>query len=354
MHQLEIDNENKLDISEIDLLLMMEMGFFSDLKRKNIRFNPRPFSDSMHLQKTRPVVQKENLVDLHLETAKQIDGIIARHEKELKIKEIEPVTKTREGISLPEIVETREPSFKRPEIPTIRTEMSPKSTFGELDEREEFFEIEPSTEIPSRVEVRNEEETGVHSWMLGDKETKRSFFGLNIKFGTKGKAPEKEQKKINGVTKAKIEIEATKKEIKEKKKDLEETIRREKEKEIELKRKEEEKRKQEKLKKLELKKKMKEEKIKERETKKAEKEIKKKEGVKLFGRKKDETEEISPFLKDKKLPTTDHIAWDEDLEKIFPIIDSLLDKLPEDVVDKFVKSKDFEIYERVMLKYKSK
>ena len=352
MHHLDVDKENKLDISDMDLLLMMEMGFFSDLKRKNIRFNPRPFSDPMHLQ-TGPMVRKENLVDLHLEIAKQIDEIIARNEKELKMTEIEPVTKTRKEFSLPEIAEIREPFIRRPEMPNVRTEISPKSTFSELDEREEFFEIEPPTEIPSRVEVGKEEETDVHSWMLGDKETKRSFFGLNIKFGTKGKAPEKDQKKINGVTKTKKEIEATKKEILVKKKELEETIKREKEEELELKRIEEEKKKQGKLKKLELKAKAKEDKIKEREAKKAQKELEKKEGTKLFGRKK-ESEAISPLLEDKKLATTEHIAWDDDLEKIFPIIDSLLDKLPEDVIDKFVKSKDFEIYERVMLKYKNK
>lgn len=351
MHHLDIDKENKLDISEIDLLLMIEMGFFSDLKRKKIRFNPRPFSNPAHLQKTTPAIKKENLVDFHLEVVRQIDEIITRNEKELKMKEFNPVTKTKKEFSLPEIVEMREPSIKRPETPTIRTEISPKSVFSELDQREEFFEIEPSIEVPHASEARKEE---TDSWMLGDKEPKRTFLGLNIKFNTKGKPPEKEQKKINGVTKTKIEIEKTKKEIEAKKKELEETIRKEKEKELELKRAEEEKKKQEKLKKLELKKKMKEERIKERETKKAQKELNKKEGIKLFGQKKEEPEETSNFLENKKLPTTEHIAWDEDLEKIFPIIDSLLDKLPEDIIDKFVKSKDFEIYERVMLKYKSK
>jgi hypothetical protein len=43
---------------------------------------------------------------------------------------------------------------------------------------------------------------------------------------------------------------------------------------------------------------------------------------------------------------------DEDVKKILLMTDSLLEELPEDVINKFVQSEDFELYERVMNKYK--
>jgi len=46
--------------------------------------------------------------------------------------------------------------------------------------------------------------------------------------------------------------------------------------------------------------------------------------------------------------------WDEDVEKLIPIIDSLLEKLPDEVIDEFAKSEDFTLYEKVISKYKNK
>ena len=48
------------------------------------------------------------------------------------------------------------------------------------------------------------------------------------------------------------------------------------------------------------------------------------------------------------------MGWDEDVEKLIPIIDSLLEKLPEEVIDEFAKSEGFSLYEKVILKYKNK
>jgi hypothetical protein len=45
---------------------------------------------------------------------------------------------------------------------------------------------------------------------------------------------------------------------------------------------------------------------------------------------------------------------DNDIKKILSITDSLLGELPEDVIDRFTQSDDFELYERVLNKYKIK
>ena len=45
---------------------------------------------------------------------------------------------------------------------------------------------------------------------------------------------------------------------------------------------------------------------------------------------------------------------DEDIKKILLITDNLLGNLPEKIIDEFVKSKDFALYEKVINKYKTK
>jgi len=44
--------------------------------------------------------------------------------------------------------------------------------------------------------------------------------------------------------------------------------------------------------------------------------------------------------------------FDEDVKKLIPVIDSLLEKLPADVIDDFANSDDFVLYEKVVKKYK--
>ena len=44
--------------------------------------------------------------------------------------------------------------------------------------------------------------------------------------------------------------------------------------------------------------------------------------------------------------------FDSDVEKLLPVIDSLLEKLPDEVIDSFAKSDDFALYEKVVKKYK--
>jgi hypothetical protein len=50
----------------------------------------------------------------------------------------------------------------------------------------------------------------------------------------------------------------------------------------------------------------------------------------------------------------ENLLLDNDIKKVLEITDNLLGQLPEDVIDKFVNSKDFELYERIINKFKLK
>ena len=61
----------------------------------------------------------------------------------------------------------------------------------------------------------------------------------------------------------------------------------------------------------------------------------------------------SLILGEKETCDENHIL-DEDIRKVLSIIDNLLGNLPENVIDDFVKSEDFALYEKVVYKYKTK
>ena len=125
--------------------------------------------------------------------------------------------------------------------------------------------------------------------------------------------------------------------------------------------------KEEKLKK----KKLKEELIKKLESEKKEKKRKKIEEKKslkkvetekgkaaIADKSKDETDEtlkeFDNLALDKKNVVKEKMFFDEDVEKIIPVIDTLLEKLPDDVITEFAESDDFVLYEKVVKKYKNK
>ena len=63
---------------------------------------------------------------------------------------------------------------------------------------------------------------------------------------------------------------------------------------------------------------------------------------------------MSEFIVDKEKAVAENPILDDDITKVLAITDDLLGNLPEEIINEFVKSKDFEIYERVMNKYKIK
>jgi len=359
MHNLKNNEKYKLNFSELKLILI-QMGFFNDLNRKKIGFNPHPFS--------RQKKKKEHDIDLHLEVTRKLDEVIARN------KESEQTDN--KDITIPKFIEIREPSFRSPGMPAFQSDLSPKGSFQELEGIQEFVEIEPPTNFLMQKEPEFD------SWMInqGEKDQKTYWGFGHIKIRTKGTEPTKNStnnstNKNIETTIAKIELEETKKDIERKKKELEDALKKEREKALLVKKEQGERRKQEKQKKIELKKQLKEEKIKEKLEKKAQKEhekaskeqeiqLKKQELIK--GKAPEEKtfqeEKIQPELTDiveeRKEYIQDNLSenlnLDEDVAKLLPIIDSLFEKLPEEAIDEFTRSEYFELYEKVLLKYKNK
>jgi hypothetical protein len=441
MHKLNLnkDKVNKLELSEIELLLILEMGFISNINKMRKRVNSRPsFNQSQKIQKT-PEVKKEKIVDLHLEIVKKVDELIEGNDKEIKTEEKESVTKIQKNPLITNTVEVNGSFITGHESHAFQTELEFPKALGDLAQRQEFYEVEAPTPLtPDIIKVKEGDFTSRMTGNADIKNEKTTQSIGKINFIRKSEKPEKKVTKNNGVTKTKNDLEKTKAQIESKKKELEEAIQKEKEKELELKQKEVEKRKREKIKKLNLKKKMKEEKQKEKERelelkrkkeeklkreklkqidlKKKMKEEKQKEKLKEKNvEKKVKTKEvkkpektkkkkvIKPVKKEKQekqkeknvkkpvkkdiqekpeekkrkvikkkeekepAPLDNYIKderpkekepeiseWDEDVERLLPIIDKLFDKLPEDVVDEFARSEGFSLYEKVVLKYKNK
>ena len=326
------------------------MGFFNDLKRKKIGFNPHPF--------TQQKKKKKSNVDFHLEVTRKLDEVIARN------KEFEQTDN--KNITMPKFIEIREPTLRSPGIPAFSSDLNPKADVGELEGIEEFVEIEPPTNFLMQKEPEFD------SWMT-DQNDQKTYWGFgHIKIRTKGSEPEKTQtNKSTETTIAKIELEETKREIERKKKELEDALKKEKEKALQVKKEQEEKRKQEKLQKIEIKKLLKEEKLKEKQEKKQLKELEKeqkekeleakiKELIKIKAleekpvEKEKMQQELTEILEDRKKYSPENLNFDEDIAKLLPIIDGLFEKLPEEAIDEFTNSEYFELYEKVLLKYKNK
>jgi chemotaxis protein histidine kinase CheA len=228
-----------------------------------------------------------------------------------------------------------------------------------------------------------------------EKKLRQTSSSQNIKNVIEKKDPEK----VNGFTLVKQELEETKKEIEEKKKELELAEKRAKEEAGELKEKKKEKlekeKEEKKLKKLELKKakieaKEREKRLREKtkiEAKKKKLEAKmalKEEKLKrkleskkkkigkpeqepasvLKARKTDDlkrkeksnisTTGLHHFILGKREVAEENPILDEDIRQVLRITDNLLEKLPNEVIDEFVQSEDFTLYEKVISKYKIK
>jgi len=409
MPNLKMDEKTQ-DFLELNCLLLTEMGLLNTLKKKNIYFNPRPFSKTKCTIKDVQDSQK-NLVDFHIEVNKKIDGIIDKKE----IKEFHPVSKDELEQTLQEIVEIRSPWNRNLEI------------------------LEFNPEIQREGEWIEQEKNEFNNLLFGEQENRSVETLGRIRIRGKGGKTEKTVNN-NGFTKTKKDLEKTKEELEKRKKELEEIERLAKEKEEELKRKAEEKKKKEKQREIERKKREKEEKIKQREIEKQkkleakrllkeqkikekqarieqlklekekkkrlkekekqekireieklklekenerlkkleaerllkeekikEKLAKKEEILKTKEKKKKETreQEKKPIIhfreKAEKSEKTikDDVKetdsdWDEEVRQAFTIIDNLLENLPDEKIDEFVRSDDFAIYERVVSKYKKK
>jgi hypothetical protein len=458
------EKEKKLGIIRLGILLT-EMGFFSDLKKKKIRFNRRTGSNPWpHTIKRKEKNEiEENSVDFRLETIKDVDKILEEHEKELQMNDPES-SETQDKLPLTEFVEIRDSEKRKPEIPSFPTDVGLRNVNGEISGNQDFAEVEFPDQIPQNDESNQVFDHDLDNLTLGgeDKKSQKSFMGLGrIKINNKTSnekhiETKKVEKDVNGYTMTKMELERTKKEIEERQRALEEIKKLEKQKEDELKKQEEIKKKEERLKQLELKKQMKEKKLQERQEEKSrkqrEKELKKLdlkklkeeklreqelkrleqqrlkeeklrmlqeeklkkqkeeelkklekikkeeeerlkklkeeemkkleaereimekareqemrikemeeklklqklESEKIEEIKKEEPPELDKFIQVEKVKKDGKSSVDNDVEKLLLILDGLLEKLPDDVINEFAESEDFAIYERVMSKYKHK
>jgi len=308
--------------------------------------------------------------------------------------------------------------IRQPEIPVFNTEIIQNISFGEIKQEEDFFEIvEPPEFIPVEDKQQENEKTS-DSFLLGDQDKSRLKFLSSLgrikvrntntqKQQTiktekqKSIKTEKQKEQINGILVKKEELEKTRQEIEARKKALKNAIEKEKKKKVELKKQRAEKKRAEKLQKLELKRlekekkiqklkeekqkqmekereeKLKAKKIKEQEIAEKQKQIEREREEKLKAKKIKE-QEIAEKQKEKEKEREERVKtkikkeppvgmdtfikpkkeeidqYDRDVEKLIPIIDGLLEKLPDDVIDNFAHSKDFVLYEKVINKYKNK
>ncbi|MDH7517302.1 MAG: hypothetical protein QHH19_03050 [Candidatus Thermoplasmatota archaeon] len=391
-------NRIKQKREEIEKFLETKKPSSHWLKGKQIRFNPKIFSRHK---------KKDSLVKFHLETVKKIDELLADLEKETKEQKKEKTIHSTFGLA-----ELREP-LKRKTTPSFETEdmfeiVNPDAGFPQTESHwnvtPPFRFVKKIRESPDIVFIKKDfderiKDEDFHTRMIGDKdvETQKNIMGFaHIKIRKKDEKAKKEKKvtpeenKKNGVIKTKKALEETKKEIEVKKRELEQAKKEAKKREKELIKKmiEEEKKKkeEEKLKKLEMKKARIEAKKREKELKKKAKMEEKKKKLeakmalkeeKLRQKKlkeereleehKEKTSEPTLGVIDKKTKDTmGHFIsgkteiielnplLDDDVRKVLIITDNLLEKLPDDVIDDFVKSKDFELYEKVISKYKIK
>ena len=469
------DWKKKIVIYEINVLLA-EMGFFSKLKKKKIKFQSKFVTNSQQ-SRIENFNTTENIVDLSFDIGKDIDKLLEKHEKRSQNKLSESILKTRQEIPFNEVIEIRNPEIKRPEIPNFTTDLNTMDFYGELDKSRELFEVEIPNNIIPKGENKQYYNPDFNNYAIGDnKKPQRSFMDLGrIKFWNKSSnqnqvEPKKENGQFNNFTKTKIGLEKTKRDIEQQERVLDYAKKLENQMKDELKKKDEQKKKEEKLRRLEHKKKikedklrklqadkakkqiekeekrlerekLKEERLKEKELKKLElkrlneeklknreierlekqkiKEIKrleedkkkaekqkeillkekqeelkrnkleketqgeikpqeppemgqfiqkeailkeKQEELKRNKLEKETQGEIKPqeppemgqFIQKETATKNEKPYLDDDVEKLLPIIDQLLEKLPDDVVDEFAQSDNFALYEKVINKYKRK
>ena len=74
-------------------ILLSEMGFFTNLTTKKIKFNPKPSKKTRQKIEPETPTETPTFIDLHLDTTSKIDELIKKHELQ-NINKEEPIEKT--------------------------------------------------------------------------------------------------------------------------------------------------------------------------------------------------------------------------------------------------------------------
>lgn len=324
MHPLRKTNKNKQISSELDIFLTIGMEVFSSLNEKKKNINHKSNTDEK--TETNPDKSQD-------EAEKKIDALIAEYEKETKPKESNSIQEKEIKDTTKTIVETREHIKKKPDMIYLKTEAKSEDVIDALKplhSKEELLEIKKPREI---TEIKYSKERSSLN-QKSSSPTRKTYLASiklpRIKIRSKGAMKRLEKKKNK--TKQEIQYQnssdITKSEInKEEKMNLKEDIK--------------------------------------AKTNGKEKiwysnsdEAEKHKTLKFEERQKKKTKDLVPgmqqYIIEKKEVEKENPLFDEDIKNVLAITDNLLGKLPEEVIDEFVKSKDYELYEKVIRKYRIK
>ncbi|MEA3458200.1 MAG: hypothetical protein U9R21_05930, partial [Candidatus Thermoplasmatota archaeon] len=335
---------------------------------------------------------EENSDKIQQEAENGIDALVAEHEKEIAPKELDFTPKKELKDSPEKIGETREHFKKNPEIPRSETEVKTENTsdtFEPLNSKEELFETKKPSELTEKkpakkkgflkqifgdrnkttydsamkfphIKIRNKDEmkrlksekiksekisspqelTGITKKGTDDQQPFTKTNEENRKEATN--AEPAERKTINSKWKEKIKFKKAEKLETDRNKDLKKRFE-----DVEKRRK------------LKSKRDIQERESNERKTwnssshhtpnnktPRSEKKQDRKNKSPVHG--------MHRFIIGKREVERENPLLDDEIKKVLTITDNLLGKLPEEIIDEFAKSKDFELYEKIIGKYKIK
>ncbi len=383
MHRLKKSKKIKQTPSELDIFLTTGMEVFSSLNKKKGENNHKYHPNSK---------VEENSDKFQQEAEKDIDALITEHEKETAPKDIDATTKKELKDPPEKIVETREHFKKNPEIPRSETEVKTENafnTFEPLNSKEELFETEKPSEL---IEKKPAKKKGVLKQIFGNRnkmtyDLAMKFPHIKIRSKDEVKRLENEKIKPEEISSPKELTDITKRGIdnqppftKTNKENGKEATNAESTERKPMKSKWKEKIKFKKAEKLEadgnkdFKKRF--EDVKKRRKLKPKRDIQERAPNErktwnsnshhapnnkiLRSEKKQDRKNKSSihgmhrFIIGKKKVERGNPLLDDEIKKVLTITDDLLGKLPEEIIDEFVKSKDFELYEKIIGKYKIK
>jgi len=314
----------KQESSELDIFLTLGMVVFSSSNEKKKKNNHKLYHNE----------NKELDSDkFQVEAEKKIDALIAKYEKEIKYKELKSIPQKGLKDSTEILVETREHIKKKPDIPYLKTVVKSEDvvdTLKPLDTKEERIDIKKTGEI---IDNNFSDESSSSNKKITSSARKTYLPSMKlprIKIRSKGEM--RRLKKKKNKTKREIPYQnSTKVEKNKIKEDDEMNFKKD------IKEKSSEKKKilfsdsqdTQKYKTLSF-------------------------NDELKNRNKDSESGMQRYIIEKKDVEKENPLFDEDIKKVLEITDNLLGKLPDEVIDEFIKSKDYELYEKIINKYKIK
>ena len=383
MHRLKKSKKIKQTSSELDIFLTTGMEVFSSLNEKKRENNHESHPNNK---------VEENSDKFQQEAEKRIDALIAEYEKETTSKKLGSTPKKELKDPPEKIVESREHFKKNPEIPRFETEVKTENafdTFEPLNSKEELLEIEKTSKL---TEKKPAKEKGFLKQISGDRnkttyDSVMKFPHIRIRNKDEMKRLKNEENKPEKISSPQELASITKngtddqppftKTNKENRREATNTEPAEKK---TMRNKWKEKIKSKKTEKLEtdrnknLKKRF--EDVKKRRKLKSKRDTRERapnkrktwnfnsqdvlndKTLKFEKEQGDKTKNsisgMHRFIIGKKEAKKEKPLLDDEIRKVLEITDNLLGKLPEEIIDEFVKSKDFELYEKIIRKYKIK